>query len=147
VFEGQHGQTKLAAKRDFGPFTGVNATFKRVARAWTRKPRANSKIFFSIPLAGKSDQLGWERRCSLLGQTLRSILNQTDADFTVLIAAHEQPEIEEIKGKPVKVIKCSFDKPTRHPQFSWNKRRKRIEMLSTWLSKVEVILYSWMQTI
>jgi hypothetical protein len=53
-----------------------------------------TEFFFCIPLKSKRFGDDWERVESLLDRTLRSIFNQTNQDFTVLVACHEVPDSE-----------------------------------------------------
>lgn len=55
---------------------------------------AMTEFFFCIPLKSKRIGDDWERVEWLLDRTLRSIFNQTDQNFTVLIACHEIPDSE-----------------------------------------------------
>jgi hypothetical protein len=106
--------------------TGIAAAFKRVARAPTSGSGTHAKVFFSLSLAGKDNQVVWEKRCSSLGHTLRSILNQTDSRFRIIIVGHEYPEIAEMNDRRIKFISCSFDKPKDRAGSFLDKRRKRI---------------------
>jgi hypothetical protein len=107
-------------------FAGISAACKRVARAPTSGSGARPKVFFSISLAGKDDQATWQKRCSLLGHTLRSIFNQTDSHFKIVIVGHEYPDITEMNDKRITFIRCFFDKPKDRAQSLLDKRRKRI---------------------
>ena len=51
-------------------------------------------FFFCIPLKSKRIGDDWSRVEEVFDRTLRSIFNQTDQDFTVLVACHETPETE-----------------------------------------------------
>lgn len=51
-------------------------------------------FFFCIPLKSKRIGDDWVRVEEVFGRTLRSIFNQTDQDFTVLVACHEKPATE-----------------------------------------------------
>lgn len=68
-------------------------------------------VFFSIPFAGRSDAAGWTIACRLLGNTLASILNQTDPEFEVVITGHERPPIEALNDPRVVFLEAAFGKP------------------------------------
>ena len=51
-------------------------------------------FFFCIPLKSKRIGDDWNRVETIFDRTLRSIYNQTDQDFTVLVACHEIPDTE-----------------------------------------------------
>ena len=48
-------------------------------------------FFFGIPLIARNVAQDWERVEELLDLTLRSVLAQTDSDFTVVLAGHDRP--------------------------------------------------------
>lgn len=82
-------------------------------------------VFFSVPLAGKRDDAGWEIAGRMLGNTLASVLNQTDPAFEVVITGHERPSIPELDDPRVTFLVAPFEKPTNPPEYHLDKRRKR----------------------
>lgn len=58
--------------------------------------QGKKNFFFCIPFKPKSRCSDWSATVGLLGQTLRSLLNQTDPDFRVLIAGHDRPSLPEL---------------------------------------------------
>jgi hypothetical protein len=51
------------------------------------------RFFFCIPLLPKSNAGDWGRVCKVFNQTLRSLHNQTNRSFQVLLAAQDMPEV------------------------------------------------------
>lgn len=82
-------------------------------------------VFFSIPFAGRRDDAGWEISCRLLGNTLRSVLRQTDPAFEVVITGHEKPALEELGDPRVTFLTAPFDKPADPSGYCADKRSKR----------------------
>ena len=82
-------------------------------------------MFFSIPFASRIDEASWELKDRLLGYTLRSILRQTDPNFTVLLACHDRPTCQEMTDARVEFIKADFERATDPSQFMADKSRKR----------------------
>ncbi len=50
-------------------------------------------FFFCIPLVPKANATDWTQVCTLLDQTLRSIANQTNKSFRVVLAAQDKPDL------------------------------------------------------
>jgi hypothetical protein len=82
-------------------------------------------VFFSIPLAAKRDEAGWEIACRLLRHTLGSILGQTDPEFEIVITGHDRPPIEELDDTRVSFLHAPFAPPRDQSAFLADKGRKR----------------------
>ena len=64
----------------------------------------------------------------LVGATLRSILNQTDARFSVLVACHDRPDIVEMSDKRVQAIEMTTPAPKTLSEQMRDKHEKRRAM-------------------
>lgn len=82
-------------------------------------------FFFSIPLQGKKSDEQWNMVSSLLQRTLKSIFNQTDDKFTVMIAGHDRPSIAEIDDHRVKWLQAQYNKDNEGHKGPQDKHRKR----------------------
>ena len=76
-------------------------------------------FIFGIPLIARACTPDWERVGDLLGLTLRSLLAQTDPDFSVLLAGHDLPRCwaELTRGDPrFRFLQADWDPeaPTSH---------------------------------
>lgn len=84
------------------------------------------EIAFAISLKSKRSSLNWERVQENLAKTLRSILSNTDQNFRIIIAGHEEPKIQELNHEKVTWISVKFSPPTDSKGFSRDKMQKRI---------------------
>lgn len=67
-------------------------------------------LSFVVPLQSRSSSTDWEATCDLFQGTLRSLLNQTDADgFRVVVAGHEAPPIP--RDSRVQFVAVDFPVP------------------------------------
>lgn len=93
-----------------------------------RKPRrrdpAVPEFVFAIPLAAAT--VGdWEHTCQMLGHTLRSILNQSNASFRVLLCGHDRPDLRELEDSRVEWMVSDIDPPVGSGKYRPDKARKR----------------------
>lgn len=99
--------------------------------------RSNEKapsLAFGISLKSKRVSKDWNLIEKNLSKTLRTILNNTDKHFQVVIAGHEKPDIPEMLDKQVTWLQVDFDPPTKPKGFSPDKFKKRT-VIGTYLRK------------
>lgn len=65
-------------------------------------------IVFAISLKSKAVSRDWGTVQNNLAKTLRSILHSTDANFRIVIAGHEKPDIAELKHEYVTWLSVDF---------------------------------------
>jgi len=53
----------------------------------------DKSFFFCIPLMPRVNASNWTQVCNVFNQTLRSIANQTNKSFRILLAAQDKPDI------------------------------------------------------
>jgi len=83
------------------------------------------EFMFGISLASARTSADWGRAQELLGHTLRSVLNQSDPRFSVVICGHERPDLPELDDPRVRFLE-SDQGPARNPTgFRGDKMRKR----------------------
>jgi hypothetical protein len=81
---------------------------------------------FAIPIAPFRDAAQWANLEELLGATLRSVLNQSEAGFRVFIAGHERPAILDSFPDPrISFVAVTHKKPTTDKDRRRDKSRKR----------------------
>jgi len=69
-------------------------------------------VYILIPLRSALSAQNWSRVQSLLNNTLKSAINQTNNNFKVLIAVHDIPEIDEtIPKEKYDIIKVNYTEP------------------------------------
>jgi hypothetical protein len=83
------------------------------------------EFMFGISLASKGASADWGRTQELLGHTLRSLLNQSDPRFSVVICGHERPDLPELADPRFLFTKCDRRPPMRSDGFRADKMRKR----------------------
>jgi hypothetical protein len=90
------------------------------------------KFCFAIPLKSQVVSLDWKTVERVLSRTLRSILNQSAADFRVFVACHEIPDIRELADPRVEILQAQFDVPLYNAEFMIDKHRKRELIAARW---------------
>jgi len=87
------------------------------------------QVFFSIPLASKMPSgQNWRLLEALLSRTLRSVLNQDDANFVALVCSHDRPDIPEMDEGRVVFLQSTVDRITEIKDGPADKGRKRKQM-------------------
>jgi FkbM family methyltransferase len=86
---------------------------------------AHPEFMFGISLASAQVSTDWVRTQELLGHTLRSLLNQSDPRFTVVICGHERPCLPEIDDPRVLFVESDRPPPKNSSGFRGDKMRKR----------------------
>ncbi|MBC2845766.1 glycosyltransferase family 2 protein [Winogradskyella flava] len=83
-------------------------------------------LTFVIPVKSKLVSNNWSEFCNLFQNTLKSVTNQTDSSFKVVVVCNEIPDIE-FKHPSVHYLKVDFNPPLRkeyESDESINKRRE-----------------------
>jgi len=93
------------------------------------------EIAFGISLKSKKVSRNWNIVQTNLSRTLRSILNNTDQNFRIIIEGHEKPNIEEMNHDRVTWLSVSFSRPRYISQYSIDKFRKR-RVIGAYLRKI-----------
>lgn len=83
------------------------------------------EVAFAIPLKSKKHSRDWDTVQANLSKTLRSILNNTDQNFRIIIAGHEKPEIEELRHERVTWLAAKFSPPKDARGYGKDRERKR----------------------
>jgi hypothetical protein len=102
----------------------VDDYFKKIKIAGYNKPN-EVEVAFAISLKSKRSSRNWTRVQNNLARTLRSIMNNTDQNFRIVIAGHEKPNITEMKHERVTWLPVHFPPPTHISKYSSDKFRKR----------------------
>lgn len=68
-------------------------------------------IFFLIPFRSQQSTADWKLAVNLLNNTLKSIFNQTELEFKVIIACHETPKIVGDYGHRLEIIQVNYPPP------------------------------------
>ncbi|MBU8879963.1 hypothetical protein BGM26_13340 [Bacillus sp. FJAT-29790] len=92
------------------------------------------EIVFAISLKSKKVSRDWERVQNNLSKTLRSIFNNTDQKFRIIIAGHKKPCIEELNDERVTWLSVKFPPPLNSVGFTSDKYRKR-KVIGAYLRK------------
>lgn len=72
-------------------------------------------VLFLIPLISKQRATNWQLTCDLLDQTLRTLLNQVDANWQAVVACHDVPQ-NVLEDPRISFVRLSYDTATIHPQ-------------------------------
>lgn len=105
----------------------IKKQLKRVETYFLNKHvnKNKAEVAFAISLKSKTVSRNWKKVQSNLAKTLRSILNNTDPHFRVIVAGHEKPKINEMRHKRVTWLPVNFPPPSNPKGFSKDKIRKR----------------------
>jgi hypothetical protein len=79
-------------------------------------------LVFVIPLKSAQVSKSWKNTCSIFERTLRSVCNQTSANFKVIVVCNEQPEIAYSHPN---VIYLVDNFPVPQPKVRFDKERDR----------------------
>ena len=90
-----------------------------------RDETAPREFIFGISFASRAATSDWERTSALLGATLRSLINQSDPRFSVIICGHEWPALPELDDPRVLFLRCDIPPPKSPAHFRRDKMRKR----------------------
>ncbi|MDM5331667.1 hypothetical protein [Neobacillus sp. CF12] len=85
----------------------------------------DAEVAFAISLKSKRSSRNWTRVQNNLARTLRSIINNSDQNFRIVIAGHEKPNIKEMNHERVTWLPVRFSPPTSIRKYSSDKFRKR----------------------
>jgi len=92
-------------------------------------------FMFAIPFGARCVTLDWDRACSSLAWTLRSVLNQSDPDFYVGVCCHDIPDLPADIRDRVNIVEADFPSPTERSKYGDDKGRKK-DKLAGILSKM-----------
>lgn len=108
-------------------FTSVRDSLEQVDDYFEQRQAEPNEleVAFGISLKSKKVARNWNRVQDNLSSTLRSILNNTDQNFRIIIAGHDKPNIEEMNHERVTWLPVSFSHPKYIKQYSIDKFRKR----------------------
>ncbi|MBP3041686.1 hypothetical protein J9303_19790 [Bacillaceae bacterium Marseille-Q3522] len=93
------------------------------------------EIVFAISLKSKRVSRDWERVQENLAKTLRSIFNNTDQNFRVIIAGHKKPNKPELNHERVTWLGVKFPPPINSRGFYMDKIQKR-RVIGSYLRKI-----------
>jgi hypothetical protein len=91
----------------------------------TNSNNEKPEIVFAISLKSKRVSRNWERVQENLSKTLRSIFNNSDQNFRIIIAGHKKPDIAELKHERVIWLRVKFPPPINSKGFYMDKVKKR----------------------
>lgn len=93
------------------------------------------EIAFALSLKSKKSSRNWGRVQENLAKTLRSIFNNTDQNYRIIIAGHKKPDIPELKHEKVTWLQVRFPPPINSTGFYWDKIKKRM-VIGAYLRKI-----------
>jgi hypothetical protein len=102
----------------------VDDYFEKIKFAGYNKS-SEVEVAFAISLKSRRSSRNWTRVQNNLARTLRSIINNTDQNYRILIAGHEKPNIKEMNHERVTWLPVTFSPPTSIRKYSSDKFRKR----------------------
>ncbi|WP_040950982.1 hypothetical protein [Gorillibacterium massiliense] len=115
----------------------IKEQLKRVDETFLNKDIKKNKaeVAFAISLKSKIVSQNWDNVQSNLAKALRSILNNADPHFRVIVAGHEKPNIKELRHERVTWLPVNFPPPSNPKGFSKDKIRKR-KVIGAYLRKI-----------
>ena len=82
-------------------------------------------MFFAIPLRSKFASKNWEVNVKLFNRTLKSVYNQIDPNFKILIAHHDEPDLFYKYDERVEFIRIDYPVPRNFDQQRLDKYYKK----------------------
>lgn len=82
-------------------------------------------IFFVIPLRSKYSSKNWHNVNLLFNNTIKSVYNQTDPDFKILVAIHDLPDLTFKVDDRVEFLKMNYEVPKNLDQQMLDKYYKK----------------------
>ncbi|MCM3033900.1 glycosyltransferase family A protein [Niallia sp. MER 6] len=82
-------------------------------------------IFFAIPLRSKQTTNNWDKIQKIFNITLRSIYEQLDPNFKVLVACHEIPNLDIDTDDRLEFIQVDFPTPNNWVEQVYDKAHKK----------------------
>lgn len=82
-------------------------------------------IYYLIPFRSKISTADWDLTVSLLNNTLKSVFNQNEQEFRVIIACHEIPQITEDYDKRLEIIQVDYPPPEQIKHYVPDKYYKK----------------------
>lgn len=115
----------------------INLFINKLKKNKENNPNALKKkeIAFAISLKSKKVSRNWLQVQMNLAKTLKSIFNNTNQNYRIIIVGHEKPNIKELKHKRVTWLKAHFPSPNGINKYSNDKLRKR-EIIGKHLRKI-----------
>lgn len=84
-------------------------------------------LAFIIPLKSCQVSSSWDLVCKLFERTLKSVCNQTSADYQVIVVCHEKPEIQ-FKSPQITYLQVDF--PIPGAEYASKEKDKMLKMQS-----------------
>ncbi|TXC92794.1 hypothetical protein FS935_00920 [Metabacillus litoralis] len=103
----------------------LNTIDKYISDLNSSNNEINKEIVFAISLKSKRASRNWQRVQNNLAKTLRTIFNNTDQHYRIIIAGHKKPTIPELKHSRVTWLKVKFPPPLNSKGYSRDKLLKR----------------------
>ena len=88
------------------------------------EPAPPFRFFFCVPLKPRVRSKDWDLTVRLLGETLRSILAQSDPGFEVIVAGHDRPDLPELDDPRVTWVKAAIQVPENGAEGKKDQIRK-----------------------
>ncbi|QLE58536.1 glycosyltransferase family 2 protein [Nostoc sp. TCL26-01] len=82
-------------------------------------------LVFVIPLKSQQVSKDWDNVCQLFDRCLRSICQQTDANFRVVVVCHEKPDIQ-FTHPQVDYVQVDFPTPNQDYRDKMRDRGKKV---------------------
>jgi hypothetical protein len=85
-------------------------------------------VTFGIPLRASGDPAEWSRLCGLLTDTVRSVYNQTNPAFRIVIACDRMPDLDFATDHRLEFLPVSLPAPSTNDEGESDAGRKRWEI-------------------
>ena len=95
--------------------------------------RRRAMVTFGIPLKATSDPVEWSALCRLLSDTVRSVYNQTDQSFRIIIACDRRPTLDFATDNRLEFLQIALPRPKDHDEGDNDAGAKRWEIASRFL--------------
>jgi hypothetical protein len=117
LFDIRHSRAR--GSLEFVPFAIEKPAARRQAAG------DGARFVFAIPLSSAETVADWAHTERLLEQTLRSLIVQTDPDWTAIIAGHERPDVPALADERIEFVSIDRPRPRDKSKFRADKAAKR----------------------
>ncbi len=87
-------------------------------------------FLFAIPFLPRSMAADWDQACAALANTLRSVLNQSDSDFSVAICCHDVPSLPADIRERINVVEATFAPPIERSRKMFSDGGRKVRQLA-----------------
>lgn len=87
--------------------------------------KTSCQFWFIVPLKAKAISANWSVVCANLRATIKSVLNQTDSRFNIIVSGSDHPDLGDIDDNRLTVLIDDYEVPLSFLDKAMDKRAKK----------------------